>query len=115
MTASSMDTIDGILQTRKDAFAGKSLSDCLVHCRAGVGRTGTIMAAEVMQNLGLPMLETVVNLRDSRSRVMVQAADQATLLADWAEARGHKFHASSEAGAVGGVGAEESDEEGSSL
>ncbi len=67
----------------------------LVHCRAGVGRTGTVIAALIIkeqiergimrpENLGKDLVALVLHLRQQRNGYFVQNLEQFRLLYDYA-------------------------------
>ena len=93
MTAISPEELDSIVALRQ-SYA--SLDKSLTHCTAGVGRTGCLVAAQHMtENSSSTLEETVLGLRLTRNRKMVQTPSQVKLMVDWAKARTRKDHSES--------------------
>ena len=72
----------------------------VIHCRAGVGRTGQLIAAAELLKPGASSLESIVgDMRRSRNHLMVQTAEQLNTLADLAQQQGRAVLAAQPAAA----------------
>ncbi len=74
-----------LVESKEVVAAG---SDIVVHCRAGVGRTGCVLAARAMAlEEGLSLQDTIVAMRKQRGGQMVQTDAQVESLVDYALAK----------------------------
>lgn len=88
----SPDSLEKFLTLREECFRTFSPDRVLTHCHAGVGRTGTLLAAEAMRHMpNSSLFEIVTSLRDSRSFKMVQSNEQLDLLLATAEKNHYPF------------------------
>lgn len=81
-TTRQMERIRTLVQEALDAG-----EPCLVHCRGGVGRTATVIAALLMDLKGMTRMEALQEVRSAGR--WTQSVDQWVFLEHW-EARGKK-------------------------
>ncbi|AXE30633.1 hypothetical protein DK842_12400 [Chromobacterium phragmitis] len=103
--------VDGVMADKVDLYRSKNSSALndpdkllpVIHCRAGVGRTGQLIAARELLKPGAASLESIVaDMRGSRNHLMVQTRDQLSTLADLAERQGRPILQSESAADAGG-------------
>ncbi len=74
--------LKGYVQARLEN-EGPVKGKILTHCTAGVGRTGTVIAAQnMMEHPEIPLIDVVDAIRERRNHACVQSVSQAELLAE---------------------------------
>ncbi len=77
--------LKGYVQARLEN-EGPVKGKILTHCTAGVGRTGTVIAAQsMMEHPEIPLIDVVDAIRERRNHACVQSSSQAELLAKLSE------------------------------
>lgn len=90
IAAVKADRIDTYRSSGSSAVNDPSKLLEVIHCVAGVGRTGQVIAALALKKEGAPSLEDIISdMRETRNFWMVQTADQAGGLVALAESEGH--------------------------